>query len=86
GRGRDIKDEAPHDPGDVNDWDPASPAEVAAAFDGQGCRWWVAGGFAIEWAVGRRFRDHADERTGRGCPYGRAVRAPRAGQARGKRA
>ncbi|WP_030285892.1 nucleotidyltransferase domain-containing protein [Streptomyces catenulae] len=41
-------------------WDPAPPAEAAAAFDGHGCRWWVAGGIAIERAVGRRFRDHAD--------------------------
>ncbi|GAA3164730.1 MULTISPECIES: nucleotidyltransferase domain-containing protein [Streptomyces] len=33
---------------------------MAAAFDGHGSRWWVAGGYAIEWAVGRRFRGHAD--------------------------
>ncbi|WP_052849251.1 nucleotidyltransferase domain-containing protein [Streptomyces avicenniae] len=41
-------------------WDPAPVREVAARFSGSGASWWVAGGFAIELAVGRRIRDHGD--------------------------
>lgn len=41
-------------------WDPAPLSEVVARFSGSGSRWWVAGGHAIELAVGRRIRSHAD--------------------------
>lgn len=41
-------------------WDPASPAEIAGRFRDLAVPWWVAGGFAIELAVGRRVRDHGD--------------------------
>ncbi|MGY0022149.1 nucleotidyltransferase domain-containing protein [Streptomyces sp. YJ-C3] len=41
-------------------WEPAPTAEVVARFAGAGARWWVAGGIAIELAVGRRLRDHGD--------------------------
>jgi hypothetical protein len=39
-------------------WEPLSPAEVAALFSG--VPWWIAGGYAIELAVGRPVRSHAD--------------------------
>jgi hypothetical protein len=38
-------------------WDPADPAEVAALFRTGGAPWWIAGGYAIELAVGRPVRD-----------------------------
>ncbi|GAA1086497.1 nucleotidyltransferase domain-containing protein [Streptomyces javensis] len=41
-------------------WDPASLSEVVARFSGLGSCWWVAGGCAIELAVGRRIRSHGD--------------------------
>ncbi|WP_164254546.1 amino acid transporter [Streptomyces sp. S4.7] len=41
-------------------WDPASLSEVVARFSGLESCWWVAGGFAIELAVGRRIRSHGD--------------------------
>ena len=40
--------------------DPASLAELVAIFRGQGVPWWIAGGYAIELAVGRPLRDHGD--------------------------
>ena len=42
------------------DWKPATPTQVAIAFSTMPCPWWVAGGYAIELAVGRRVRDHGD--------------------------
>jgi hypothetical protein len=45
---------------DLSRWEPASVGEVAAAFARHPGPWWVAGGVAIELAVGRRIRDHAD--------------------------
>jgi hypothetical protein len=45
---------------DLSRWEPASVEEVAAAFARHPGPWWVAGGVAIELAVGRRIRDHAD--------------------------
>lgn len=39
-------------------WDPLRPAEVAGLFTG--VQWWVAGGYAIELAVGRPLRPHSD--------------------------
>lgn len=41
-------------------WEPATPAEVAALFAGVDVPWWIAGGYAIELAVGRHVRDHSD--------------------------
>lgn len=41
-------------------WDPASPAEVAALFSRIRAPWWIAGGYAIEFAVGHAFRNHGD--------------------------
>ncbi len=41
-------------------WDPAPVGEVVARFSGLTSHWWVAGGFAIELAVGRPFRSHGD--------------------------
>ncbi|MFG2578751.1 nucleotidyltransferase domain-containing protein [Streptomyces malaysiensis] len=41
-------------------WDPSSVTEVAARFSGVEAPWWVAGGLAIELAVGRRIRSHGD--------------------------
>jgi hypothetical protein len=44
----------------LNSWDPASLVEVADRFRELKTPWWVAGGFAIELAVGHRIRDHGD--------------------------
>ncbi|MFE9997480.1 nucleotidyltransferase domain-containing protein [Streptomyces avermitilis] len=41
-------------------WDPASPSEVVGRFSRLESPWWVAGGLAIELAVGRRIRSHGD--------------------------
>ncbi|MCQ4209613.1 nucleotidyltransferase domain-containing protein [Streptomyces longispororuber] len=41
-------------------WDPAPAGEVAALFEEIGAPWWLAGGIAIELAVGRRLRAHGD--------------------------
>lgn len=41
-------------------WDPAPLAEVVALFSRVSAPWWVAGGYAIELAVGHAFRPHAD--------------------------
>ncbi|WP_214412272.1 nucleotidyltransferase domain-containing protein [Sphaerisporangium fuscum] len=41
-------------------WEHAPPSEVAAFFSVPRDPWWIAGGYAIELAVGRRFREHAD--------------------------
>jgi hypothetical protein len=41
-------------------WEPAPPHEVVAIFAGFIGPWWIAGGYAIELAVGHRIRDHAD--------------------------
>ncbi|GLY76667.1 nucleotidyltransferase domain-containing protein [Actinoallomurus iriomotensis] len=41
-------------------WEPATPARVASLFAALPCPWWIAGGYAIELAVGRRVRDHGD--------------------------
>jgi hypothetical protein len=47
--------EAPYGP-----WAPATLGEVAALFSALPCMWWVAGGHAIDLAVGRSVRDHGD--------------------------
>jgi hypothetical protein len=41
-------------------WEPAPPGEVASIFAKTPCPWWVAGGYAIELAVGRPIREHGD--------------------------
>jgi aminoglycoside-2''-adenylyltransferase len=41
-------------------WEPLTPSEVSRLFAASGAPWWLAGGYAIELAVGRRFREHAD--------------------------
>jgi len=41
-------------------WRPLSPAAVFALFDGVAFPWWIAGGYAIERAVGRALREHGD--------------------------
>jgi hypothetical protein len=41
-------------------WEPASVPEVAALFGALGVPWWVAGGYALELAAGRRLREHGD--------------------------
>lgn len=41
-------------------WEPFSPAEAARELDGMPCRWWIAGGWAIDLNLGRQSRAHAD--------------------------
>lgn len=41
-------------------WEPISIDEAAARFAGFGAPWWIAGGHAIELAVGRSLRPHGD--------------------------
>jgi hypothetical protein len=39
---------------------PLSPDEVADELNGLPCRWWIAGGWAIDLHIGRQSRAHAD--------------------------
>ncbi|WP_410571520.1 nucleotidyltransferase domain-containing protein [Amycolatopsis sp. cmx-4-61] len=41
-------------------WEPVPLPEVAALFAHVRAPWWIAGGYAVELAVGRAFREHAD--------------------------
>ncbi|MEU7894202.1 amino acid transporter [Nonomuraea sp. NPDC049152] len=41
-------------------WEPAPLAEVVELFQRLDVPWWVSGGYAIELAVGRAYREHAD--------------------------
>ena len=41
-------------------WEVASLSEVAAVFSRAPVSWWIAGGYAIELAVGDAFRQHED--------------------------
>ncbi|MDT0268576.1 amino acid transporter [Streptomyces sp. DSM 44915] len=41
-------------------WEPAAPDEVTALFSSADTPWWIAGGHAIELAVGDSFREHSD--------------------------
>ncbi|MFG3225163.1 nucleotidyltransferase domain-containing protein [Kitasatospora sp. NPDC048194] len=41
-------------------WTPLSPQEAAELLAGADFPWWIAGGFAIEWAVGEPYREHSD--------------------------
>lgn len=43
-----------------NDWQAMTPAEVAALLRGAPFRWWIAGGHAIEHALGHSLRAHGD--------------------------
>lgn len=42
----------------LDDWDPATPAEVARLF--ANTRWWLAGGWSLELFAGRGWRTHHD--------------------------
>ncbi|GAB3440110.1 nucleotidyltransferase domain-containing protein [Actinophytocola sediminis] len=44
----------------MTSWEPASLGEVVALFSGLSVPWWVAGGHAIELAVGHPIREHGD--------------------------
>lgn len=41
-------------------WEPAPLEEVADLFGQLAVPWWIAGGYAVELAVGHAFREHAD--------------------------
>ncbi|MFF5105599.1 nucleotidyltransferase domain-containing protein [Streptomyces sp. NPDC000134] len=41
-------------------WVPARPEDLAVMFAGADFPWWIAGGYAIELAVGRELRPHGD--------------------------
>ncbi|GAA1924314.1 hypothetical protein GCM10009837_57040 [Streptomyces durmitorensis] len=41
-------------------WEPATPGEVSALFAHLRVPWWIAGGYAVELAVGHAFREHVD--------------------------
>jgi hypothetical protein len=41
-------------------WEPAALSDVVARFSTAHVPWWVAGGYAIELAVGHSFREHGD--------------------------
>jgi hypothetical protein len=41
-------------------WDPLPPARVASLLSATAVPWWIAGGHAIELAVGRNVRPHVD--------------------------
>lgn len=41
-------------------WRPLDPAGVAALLADVGCRWWIAGGWAIDLYLGRQTRPHED--------------------------
>jgi hypothetical protein len=41
-------------------WEPAQLTELVSVFSKMPCPWWVAGGYAIELAIGRSIRDHGD--------------------------
>ncbi|MEU9314448.1 amino acid transporter [Streptomyces sp. NPDC048295] len=41
-------------------WDPPPPDEAARLFAPLRVPWWIAGGYAVEFAVGRAFREHGD--------------------------
>ncbi|MCG5215285.1 nucleotidyltransferase domain-containing protein [Streptosporangium soli] len=41
-------------------WEPLSPAEVVDVFEGLPVPWWLAGGYAIELAIGDAYRRHDD--------------------------
>lgn len=47
-------------PGELGEWDALSIAQVAALLGGAPFPWWIAGGWAIDLAIGRATRPHGD--------------------------
>lgn len=45
---------------DLGRWEPYTPEEVWGLLASVETPWWIAGGYAIEYAVGEAFRDHGD--------------------------
>lgn len=45
---------------DLDRWEALLPEEVRDLLAGVDAPWWVAGGYAIEYAVGKPFREHGD--------------------------
>lgn len=45
---------------DLGPWEPATPNEVRDLLAAVETPWWIAGGYAIEFAVGAPFREHGD--------------------------
>jgi len=43
-----------------NDWNAMTPAEAGALLKAAPFRWWIAGGYAIDRALGRNLRAHGD--------------------------
>jgi hypothetical protein len=41
-------------------WEPLDPARLAAVLDGFACPWWIAGGLALDLAIGANTRAHGD--------------------------
>ncbi|MEU5693583.1 amino acid transporter [Actinosynnema sp. NPDC020468] len=41
-------------------WEPLTPARIVSLLAAMPCSWWIAGGYAIELAVGHRVRRHGD--------------------------
>ncbi|NUW37843.1 amino acid transporter [Nonomuraea sp. SMC257] len=50
-----VRIETPYGP-----WEPAPLHEVVTLLRGSAAPWWVAGGYAVELAVGRAYREHGD--------------------------
>lgn len=46
--------------GETGPWRPARPEDLAAVLAGADFPWWIAGGYAVELAIGRTLRCHAD--------------------------
>ena len=45
---------------DLGSWVPLDPVEVRRLFAGYGRPWWIAGGWALDMALGRKTREHGD--------------------------
>ena len=45
---------------DLGPWVPLDPVEVRRLFADYGRPWWIAGGWAIDMALGRKTREHGD--------------------------
>ncbi|MGW0787587.1 nucleotidyltransferase domain-containing protein [Streptomyces sp. NPDC002911] len=41
-------------------WDPTPLSDIGALFSAVRIPWWIAGGYAIELAVGHAFLEHSD--------------------------
>lgn len=55
-----VTDTRPMSDAVLGTWEPLSPAEVAAELSGMPCRWWIAGGWAVDLHLGRQTRTHGD--------------------------